>query len=91
VYRITPAGAFTQLYNFAGNFFGSSTNFYGLVQASDGNLYGVTPSGGANGGGTKLPAAKRWPWGLLIREHQHGLQNEHTDPSGSRTFVPECF
>lgn len=54
VFRITPAGILTTLYSFCTN-----TNcpdgagpYGGLVQASDGNLYGTTEGGGASGRGT---------------------------------------
>jgi uncharacterized repeat protein (TIGR03803 family) len=48
VYKITPAGEYTQLYNFKGG----STDVgapYGLVQGSDGNFWGM--SGGQFAGG----------------------------------------
>jgi len=52
VFRISPSGAYTNLY-----FFGSSTNdgaypLAGLVQGSDGNFYGTTYYGGTNYVGT---------------------------------------
>jgi uncharacterized repeat protein (TIGR03803 family) len=64
VFKITPAGKLTTLYNFC-----SQTNctdgyepLAGLAQARNGNLYGTTISGGANGlGGTVFeitPAGK---------------------------------
>jgi len=50
VFRITPGGKLTTLHSF------SSTDGYypvaGLIQASDGNLYGATSSGGGGGNGT---------------------------------------
>jgi uncharacterized repeat protein (TIGR03803 family) len=54
VFRITPSGTFTTLYSFCSKS-GCADGFYpgaGLVQASDGNLYGTTSFGGANGYGT---------------------------------------
>ncbi len=54
VFEITPAGELTRLYSFC-----SQTNctdgFYphgGLVLSTNGNFYGTTDYGGANGGGT---------------------------------------
>jgi uncharacterized repeat protein (TIGR03803 family) len=48
---MTPSGTLTSLYTFTGGDDGS--NPYGaLVQAPDGNFYGTTWSGGANGFGT---------------------------------------
>jgi len=57
VFRITPSGALTILYSFCSLGVypicpdGSYPNG-GLVQASDGDFYGTTEAGGANGGGT---------------------------------------
>ena len=48
VFKITPAGGFTNLYSFSG-----SDQFLmgALIRASDGNFYGTTEYGGAYGGG----------------------------------------
>ncbi len=54
VYKITPAGNFSTLYDFCtqtGCPDGASP-FAGIVQGTDGNFYGVTASGGTNGWGT---------------------------------------
>jgi uncharacterized repeat protein (TIGR03803 family) len=54
VFRITSSGTLTTLYSFcskAGCTDGYSP-FAGLVQAKDGNFYGTTDQGGANGFGT---------------------------------------
>lgn len=53
VYKLTPTGAFTVLHNFDSTIrtFGL-TPTTGLVQGSDGFLYGVTSGGGANLDGT---------------------------------------
>jgi len=53
VFQITPAGSFTMLHSFcpqSGCADGSAPQ--GLLPGSDGNLYGTTGSGGANGMGT---------------------------------------
>jgi uncharacterized repeat protein (TIGR03803 family) len=48
IFKITPAGALTTLYSFGSQQNdGGSTN--GLVQASDGNFYGTTSTGGSSG------------------------------------------
>jgi uncharacterized repeat protein (TIGR03803 family) len=52
VYKLTPAGVETVLFSFsagAGN--GPATPFGGVMQGPDGNFYGTTRAGGANGSG----------------------------------------
>ncbi len=60
IFRLTAAGGFTALYSFSADN-GSGTNADGigpsaLLQGTDGNLYGATQNGGANGGGTLFRA-----------------------------------
>jgi uncharacterized repeat protein (TIGR03803 family) len=50
VFKITPSGALTTLYSFAGS--DGANPDAGLVQGSDGNFYGTTHQGGANNVGT---------------------------------------
>ena len=50
VFKITAAGAFTTLHSFGGCSDGCEP-LAGLIQASDGNFYGTTHTGGAGGGG----------------------------------------
>ncbi len=60
IYKLTPAGNLTTLYNFPNPSTGSSTP-NGLLEASDGNFYGLTSLGGTGNSGTffKLtPAGK---------------------------------
>ena len=57
IFRISTSGSFTPLYSFEEtNSFGFNATganpTAGLVQASDGNLYGVAEGGGASGSGT---------------------------------------
>jgi uncharacterized repeat protein (TIGR03803 family) len=54
VFKITPRGTLTTLYSFCSqsNCSDGEAPAAGLVQASDGNLYGTTEFGGTNGGGT---------------------------------------
>jgi len=54
VFQITPAGTLTTLHNFCtlASCADGETPVAGLVQATDGNLYGTTELGGANGSGT---------------------------------------
>jgi uncharacterized repeat protein (TIGR03803 family) len=56
VFKITPTGTVTNLYSFcvsqADNCSDGALPTAGLVQATDGNFYGTTEAGGANGLGT---------------------------------------
>jgi uncharacterized repeat protein (TIGR03803 family) len=57
IFRMTPAGVLTTLHRFCSNFANNvctdGANPMGqLIQADDGNLYGTTFAGGANGHGT---------------------------------------
>jgi len=54
VYKITPAGALTVLYSFCNptSCADGSQPFAGLLQATNGNLYGTSESGGKYGFGT---------------------------------------
>ena len=68
IFKITPAGTLTTIYNFCavtGCFDGGSP-IAGLVQATDGNFYGTTAFGGANGDGTVF---KITPDGALTTLH----------------------
>lgn len=50
VFKMTPTGAVTVLYSFAGGTDGATANGGGLVEGSDGNFYGMTSAGGAGYG-----------------------------------------
>src|SRR5271165_1737062 len=54
VFKITPGGTLTTVYNFCSQkgCADGKSSVAGLVQAADGNFYGTTYSGGANGDGT---------------------------------------
>lgn len=58
VFEITPSGTETLLHSFGSvqsptqNFNDGVSPYAGLIQGSDGNFYGTTISGGANGNGT---------------------------------------
>jgi uncharacterized repeat protein (TIGR03803 family) len=54
IFKITPGGKLTTLYSFCSqsNCTDGAQPYAGLVQAIDGNLYGTTYGGGANGLGT---------------------------------------
>ena len=57
VFKISPAGTLTTLYSFTG-----TASCGGLVQGSDGNFYGTTPSGGTSDNGSVFKIS---PAGLL--------------------------
>ena len=66
VFKITTRGALTTLYSFTG-FADGGKPYAGLVQGSNGNLYGTTSVGGANGfGGTAFEIT---PSGTLTTLH----------------------
>jgi uncharacterized repeat protein (TIGR03803 family) len=54
IFEITPSGTLTTLYNVCSQSGCPDGNYLyaGLIQATDGNLYGVMDIGGANNGGT---------------------------------------
>jgi uncharacterized repeat protein (TIGR03803 family) len=52
VFNVTPAGMETQLYSFVGPPNDSANPAAVLIKGADGNFYGTTVFGGANGGGT---------------------------------------
>jgi uncharacterized repeat protein (TIGR03803 family) len=54
VFKITSSGALTTLHSFAGSPSDGANPYAGLVQDSDGNFYGTTYYGGANGDGTVI-------------------------------------
>jgi len=56
VFEIQPSGAFTTLYSFTGAADGAEP-WGGLIQATDGNLYGTTQEGGTYGDGTVFQIA----------------------------------
>ncbi|MGH8202257.1 MAG: beta strand repeat-containing protein [Steroidobacteraceae bacterium] len=52
VFKVTPTGVETVIYSFAGGATDGANPSAGLIQGSDGNLYGTTSAGGPNGYGT---------------------------------------
>ncbi len=78
VFKITPSGTLTTLYSFCSQSNCSDGGYSnaGLVQASDGNFYGTTFEGGANGAGTVF---KITPSGALITLHSFCSQSNCSD------------
>jgi len=72
VFKITPAGKFTVLYNFCSlaSCTDGSNPYGGLVQATDGNFYGTTLAGGANNFGTIFQITPKGNYTVL-----HSFQN----------------
>ena len=60
VFKITPSGQFTTLHSFCSKTAcaDGQNSYAGLIQASDGNLYGTTLSGGSHGDGTVFKISK---------------------------------
>ncbi len=86
VFEITPGGTFTTLYSFCTQAGCPDGAFplAGLVQGADGNLYGSTPSYGANGSGGTL--FKITPSGTLNTVYSFCSQTNCADgasPSGT--------
>jgi uncharacterized repeat protein (TIGR03803 family) len=67
VFKVTPSGTLTTLYNFAGA--DGQNPDGGLVMGTDGNFYGTTTIGGANNDGTVF---KITPAGVLTTLHSFG-------------------
>jgi uncharacterized repeat protein (TIGR03803 family) len=77
VFKITPAGKLTTLHRFSYSDGYQPTG--GLVQATDGNLYGTTGGGGANSGGTVF---KITPTGALNTLHSFDGTDGHAPVAG---------
>ena len=79
IFKLTPLGSLTTLYSFCaqgGSCSDGATPWAGLVQGRDGNFYGTTPYGGADGDyGT---AFKITPAGTLTTLHSFNLTDGAT-------------
>jgi uncharacterized repeat protein (TIGR03803 family) len=80
VFGITPSGTLATLYSFCANADcpDGSGPYFGLVLATDGDLYGITTAGGAFGAGTVF---KITPSGKLITLHSFCAEYECADGS----------
>ncbi len=72
VFRITSAGTLTILYQFGATVHDGQSPYSGLVQGSDGYLYGTTLLGGSNGNPGPGTIFKIGPTGGLIYVHSFG-------------------
>ena len=82
VFKVTPAGVLTTLVEFTGN--GAASNglrpYAGLVQGGDGNFYGTTRYGGANGKGTVFKMTAAGLLTTLVEFTDDGATNKGRDP-----------
>jgi uncharacterized repeat protein (TIGR03803 family) len=78
IFSITPAGSLTTLYGFCSqsNCADGASPFAGLIQGTDGNLYGTTRFGGANGQGTIFKITTSGVFAML---HSFCLQSNCID------------
>ncbi len=84
IFRITPSGALTTLHSFAGYPTDGASPIGGLIQATDGNFYGTTPSGGAHfTGGTVYQVT---PGGALTTIYSFCALSHCDD--GSDSYAP---
>lgn len=81
VFKITPSGTESVLYSFAGYPSDGVAPVGGLIQATDGNLYGTTLYGGANNTGTIF---KITPGGTETVLHSFGVS---PGPDGASPYA----
>jgi uncharacterized repeat protein (TIGR03803 family) len=84
VFKITPSGTLTTVYSFCSQFVNhfcvdGGNPWAGLIQATDGYLYGTTTNGGPNNGGTVF---KITPSGTLTTLYNFCSQPNCTDGGG---------
>jgi uncharacterized repeat protein (TIGR03803 family) len=81
VFKITPSGTLTTLYSFCSQSgcTDGENPYAGLVQATDGNFYGTTVGGGANGDGTVFRIT---PTGALTTLYSFDITDGETPPAG---------
>ena len=82
VFKMTPLGVLTTLVEFTGN---GATNkgrdpLAALVQGTDGNLYGTTQTGGANGAGTVFKMTPAGVLTTLVEFTGNGAANKGSEP-----------
>jgi len=65
IYKITSSGVTTTFYSFGGVDNDAASPYAGLTQASDGNFYGTTTLGGANGEGAVFKLTSAGAYSIL--------------------------
>jgi len=81
VFRVSPSGSYTILYSF-GSYPTDGLGPGGLVQGSDGNIYGTTVDGGANSGGTFFRISPSGSYTNLYSFPFAGYPNDGEGPVG---------
>jgi len=79
IFKITPSGTLTMIYSFCqppNRCTDGAYPFAGLIQATDGDFYGTTAEGGANGHGTVFKIS---PSGTLATLHSFCSENGCAD------------
>jgi len=87
IFKITPAGQYSVMYRFCAQLGGcldGGNPVGGLVEGLDGNFYGTTWEGGANGGGTVF---KMTPAGTLTTLYSFCSQTNCADGSSPETAL----
>ena len=79
VFKISTNGGLTSLYSFPGGNDGADPQG-GLVQGSDGNLYGTTQNGGTNGAGTVFTISTN---GVLATLYSFGSGSDGANPEAA--------
>ncbi|MGD0258926.1 MAG: choice-of-anchor tandem repeat GloVer-containing protein [Verrucomicrobiota bacterium] len=79
IFKLTLAGAFTNLYSFTGGLDGNGPTG-ALMQGADGNFYGLTPYGGAYGKGN---AFRLTPGGVLTTIYSFTGGRDGYTPAGA--------
>lgn len=79
VFKITPGGALSTLYSFGGTSTYGAGPLAGLIQATDGNLYGTTSEGGPSSYGTIF---KITTGGTLATLYSFSLTDDGALPDG---------
>jgi uncharacterized repeat protein (TIGR03803 family) len=81
VFKITPSGVLTTLYNFCSQSacMDGASPAAGLIQATNGSLYGTTDGGGSNTGGTVFEIT---PSGSLTTLYRFGTNGSNPDFAG---------
>jgi uncharacterized repeat protein (TIGR03803 family) len=78
IFQVTPAGDYTKLYAFTNS--DGANPYAGLIQGSDGNLYGTTYAGGQNDLGTVFRVSTD---GVLTTLHSFAGPADGSNPLGS--------